>query len=249
MLWPLKTAGGNTTRGIEAASTGCCPICNTASCGQCADTPYWTCLSCDCWWQDPLPPKLYHGPHEAPGDAMGEADKEVNHALAHWLFGHVLKGAKGMTLDVGANYPWLAKCLRDLGCAAVAMDGSQDSHLYAAELGVAHLLSDFEEYDDEGGGGLSLITLVHAFEHLYEPIAALRKLRRLIAADGAVFIRMPDHRVPGFERDLTEGHYSIHPFFHTLTSVLQACVETKTFVVTEQYPLTPGQRDLVLRPL
>ena len=38
-----------------------------------------------------------------------------------------------------------------------------------------------------------------------------------------VFIRSPDHSVTGYERDLTPGHYTIHPFFHSITSILECC--------------------------
>lgn len=226
-----------------------CPVDRSEAQARHGTTPYWICPCCDLWFQDPAPPKLWHGSHEAPGDAMGDDEKGVNENLARWLFGHVMRGRPGPTLDIGSHYPWLAKCLNDRGCHALAIDGSQDSHVFAAELGVDHLLCDFETGADGLPPGQRLITFVHVFEHIYDPLAALRKLRALVADDGAVFIRMPDHRVPGYERDLTEGHFTIHPMFWTLTAILQACVETGVFVVSEQFVLTPGQRDLVLRPI
>lgn len=224
-----------------------CPICCTEARHQHGDSPYHVCPSCDLWFQDPLPDKVWHGPHEQPGDAMGEAEKRVNAELATRLFREALGGTPGPTLDVGSHYPWLAKTLRDLGCDARALDGSPDSAGFAAELGVPHTLADFEAW--EADGAYRLVTMIHVFEHMERPLEALRKLRWIVARDGAVFLRLPDHAVPGFERDLTPGHYRIHPMFHTLTSVLQACAETDTFEVVREQALVPGQRDLLLRPL
>lgn len=98
-------------------------------------------------------------------------------------------------------------------------------------------------------GAFDLITCIHSFEHMYRPLDALRKLRTLIANDGALFIRCPDSRVPGVERDYVDPLYATHPFVHTLSSVVRACAETGTFRVDWEQALVPGQRDIILRPL
>jgi 2-polyprenyl-3-methyl-5-hydroxy-6-metoxy-1,4-benzoquinol methylase len=124
-------------------------------------------------------------------------------------------------------------------------------------LGVPMLTADFEQITDAqirawtATERFALITLVHLFEHMYEPLAALRKLRRLVADDGVVFIRLPDHRVIGFERDLTPGHYTIHPFYHAFASVLELLVQGRDlFTVAHTSTMEGiGQRDIVLRPL
>ena len=154
-------------------------------------------------------------------------------------------------LDVGASCPYLAKCLIDLGCNAMAIEAAPGAPQYAAALSVPLLHCDFEEWTppEELLGSFNLVTMIHVFEHIYKPADAFRKVRRLLTPDGALFIRMPDHRVRGIERDLTPGHYTIHPYIHTLTSILQLCAETGTFAVEEQWALEPGQRDLLLRPL
>jgi SAM-dependent methyltransferase len=229
-----------------------CPICATVVSAQREGTPYWTCSGCGAWFQDPMPPKVYAGAHEERGDAMSDADKAANEWLAAYLFDDVLGFKTGRTLDVGAKYPYLASRLQARGCHAVAIDGDPDVERFGAQLGTIGYQLDFETgaiYDDGRLTPWDLITFVHVFEHLYDPTAAMRKLRRLVADDGHVFIRMPDHTVPGIERDLTPGHFSIHPFVHCLASIAELCARTETFRIDWHHALMPGQRDLVLSPI
>ena len=119
------------------------------------------------------------------------------------------------------------------------------------------LMADFEAIsptqirDWTASERFRLITLVHVFEHMYDPLGALRKLRGLVADDGYLFIRSPDHRVSGFERDLTPGHYTIHPYFHALGSLLELLVQGGDLFTLERASATEGfgQRDFILRPL
>jgi ADP-heptose:LPS heptosyltransferase/glycosyltransferase involved in cell wall biosynthesis len=189
-----------------------------------------------------MPPKLYHGPEEPP---YGDEDKRINKAIAQWLFNDQMGGKPGATLDVGARYPYLAHCFAELGCDAYAIDGEFEAH---EGLKAKTIAGDFEAWD--GDGKFRLISLIHVFEHLYDPLAAIRKLRRLITDDGRVYIRLPDHEVPGFDRDLTEHHYMIHPYFHCLSSILELLARAgDAFTVQSYAPLQPGQCDIILRPI
>ena len=240
-----------------------CPVCATRCSVRYATSPYWTCPSCDCWFQAPMPPKTYEAAHEKDQDGgftghlMTEGDKAVNRQLATALYKDWLKGAPGKTLDVGSKYPYLAHCLKELGCDAFGMDNIEIVPEYSRDLGVPMLMADFESISEDQirewtkAEKFSLITMVHVFEHMYDPLEALRKLRKLIADDGTLFIRLPDHGVAGFERDLTEGHYTIHPFFHSLSSLLELLVRGQDlFTVRLTYPMVgSGQRDLMLKPL
>ncbi len=208
-----------------------------------------------------MPPKLYQAPTEYDLAEMPEHDRKANRELADGIFRNVMGGKAGRTLDIGAKHPVLASALAALGCEAHAIDGVMPS----AEPGVTRYEQDFEtmrtvqKFTMISSGNESvnslwepfrLITMIHMFEHVYDPLAALRKLRALVEDDGRVFLRLPDHNVPGFERDLTAQHYSIHGYFHCLTSILECLKQTEnTFVIERTYPMTPGQRDIVLRPL
>ena len=86
------------------------------------------CPSCDCWFQSPLPSKVYEAAHEKDaeggftGHLMSDHDKAVNRGLAEHLFTTCLRGTPSRTLDIGSKYPYLAHCLRQLGCDAFGMD-------------------------------------------------------------------------------------------------------------------------------
>ena len=148
-------------------------------------------------------------------------------------------------LDIGGAFPYLAHCLAKRGCESYAIEPEPPPH----DLNVTMLPLDFER-DEIPNGPFDLITCIHSFEHMYRPLDAFRKLRRLIADDGRLFIRSPDHRVPGIERDMTPGHFEIHPMVHTLSSILQICVETgNTFEVESYEQMQPGQMNVILKPL
>jgi SAM-dependent methyltransferase len=218
-----------------------CPICNTASKGKRDGTPYEQCPGCGCWWQAEMPPKLYHGPEEPP---YGDDDKRINKAIAAWLFNDFMGAKPGKTLDVGARYPFLAHCFAQLGCDAYAIDGEFEPN---SGLDAKLIAGDFEQW--EGDGKFDLITIIHCYEHVYDPIAAMRKMRRLMSDRGGVFMRLPSHDVDGFERDLTEHHFLIHPFYHCRSSILEILARTDTFKIQYMNPIIPGQVDLFLRPL
>lgn len=223
-----------------------CPICQAPTALKRAETPYWICPGCDLWYQSPQPAKVWHGEHEPPPAAMSEGERSLNRGLARALFDKWLGGKPGRTLDVGAALPVLASAFHDLGCEAYAIDGEP---IPAPDLPVQTTLCDFEEMPPDAGL-FDFVSIVHVFEHLSRPLDAIRKLRAITRPTGFVFLRSPDHSVSGFERDLTPGHFTIHPFYHSLDSISEALVRTGTFTIAETYALHgAGQRDFILRPL
>ena len=221
-----------------------CPICETQTTRRVSTTAYLDCPGCGVWFQDQPPPKAYHGPDEPP---VTDLDRRANDAVAAWLVSDWCK-PPGRSLDIGARVPLLASALARRGFVASAMDVEFEGELLG---NVNYVQEDFEHWKlvDEGEDAYDLITLVHVFEHFYDPIEVFRKLRRLAAADGVMFIRLPDHTVAGYERDLSAHHYAIHPFFHCLASISELCAQTKAFAIEWQSELQPGQRDLILRPI
>jgi ADP-heptose:LPS heptosyltransferase/SAM-dependent methyltransferase len=240
-----------------------CPVCSTEAKTQYKTSPYWVCNYCDCWFQDPKPPKVYEADHEKTntgdfaGHLMSDHEKSINDQIANWLFKTYLGATPKKTLDIGSKYPYLAHCFKKRGCDSYGMDNIEIVPEYSKELDVPMLMADFEQITDDQikewtkTDKFDLISMVHVFEHMYEPKEALRKLRRLLADDGTLYLRLPDHSVPGFERDLTDGHYTIHPFFHSFTSILELLVQTQDLftVIGTTSPPTNGQRDIVLKPL
>jgi hypothetical protein len=199
---------------------------------------------------------VYHGPEEPDVDGMSEHDIAVNKGLAAHIVDNVMKWERRpdsepynyqrrrRVLDVGSKHPVLANAIQELVfSSADTMDPMGGT-----------IAADFESYKvsprREDSPRYDLITMIHVFEHLYDPLAALRKLRLMIADDGRVFLRLPDHSVPGWERDLTPHHFQIHPFIHSFTSILEALAQSPTFVVESRAPMVGyGQCDIVLRPI
>jgi tetratricopeptide (TPR) repeat protein len=188
---------------------------------------------------------------------MGDHEKSINKSLAEHIFIHHMDSIPDRTLDVGSKYPYLSKCLADLGCLSYGMDAIDEVNEYSNELNVPMVWGDFEKLSVEqilaqtGGEKFKLITLIHMFEHLYNPIEAVKKLKQLLTDDGVLYLRLPSHGVSGYERDMNEFHYKIHPYFHSMVSMLQILVEAKdAFVVESHTPMEgAGQVDVVLRPI
>src|SRR5574337_170314 len=134
----------------QIMSDAICPICNTKSEHDIGNSPYHSCMSCGLWFQYPLPPKTYEAAHEKDenggfrGHLMSDHEKEVNANLAKWLFDNYVKGP-ARTLDVGSKYPYLAHCLKNLGCNAFGMDNIEIVPEYSKELDVPMLMADFEK--------------------------------------------------------------------------------------------------------
>ena len=132
-----------------------CPICATLVTAQDPGTPYWACPgNCDAWFQSPLPPKVYEAAHEkdAHGDFAGHRMAiATRQSIVRWrriLFARWLDGRPGRTLDIGSKYPYLAHCLRELGCESFGMDNIEIVPEYARSLNVPMLMADFEEISD-----------------------------------------------------------------------------------------------------
>jgi 2-polyprenyl-3-methyl-5-hydroxy-6-metoxy-1,4-benzoquinol methylase len=142
-------------------------------------------------------------------------------------------------LDVTGLLPADGRCL-DFGCgrgAFLRAIGSVRARwkLSGLELDDRNLpalrsIPGFEtlEIGEAAGisGGYALLSMIHALEHLLDPLATLKILREKIAADGYLFIQVPNLADNPF--DLTIADHVSHFTPHTLTSLLSAA----GFVVT-----------------
>ena len=159
-----------------------CPICTSDITAPTAG-PYFGCAHCGCWFQSPMPPKVYHGPAEPGVDVMPDGERAVNVSLAKWLFTTVMCSRRGVTLDIGSKIPVLASALGDLECMPYALDAVAPQD----EPHVKGIVGDFESINPADlPADCDLITLVHTFEHFYDTLAALRKLRGLLSDRGRV---------------------------------------------------------------
>lgn len=241
-----------------------CKVCNTETTRKYQNTPYWICPGCELWFQDPMPTKVWEADHEKDkegnfaGHLMSDRDKKVNDDLANYMIQtYLVDKPNAKVLDIGSKYPYLAHCFRKRGFDSYGIDGIEIVPEYSQELGVPMIQGDFESltpaqlYKAFGHEKFDLITLIHVFEHFYDPLKVIEVLRSIVKDDGRIFIRSPDHDVAGFERDLTPGHYTIHPYFYSQPSILEVLTQAKDKFVLEQHTAMPGsgQSNFVLKPI
>ena len=127
-----------------------CPVCSAKTNTKIINTPYWNCPSCDCWYQDPLPPKVYEAVHEKgeqgefTGHLMSDNDKACNKYVADFIFNSPigLNSKPGKMLDIGAKYPYLSYCFKEVGCEAFAMDNIEIVPEYSKELDIPMLMAE-----------------------------------------------------------------------------------------------------------
>ena len=197
------------------------------------------------------PPKRFEGPAEGRGDSMSDGDKAANMHLA----GELVKLLNPLTnrprvLDVGAKYPYLMHCINKIHpkASTLAIDGIDEVTEFGAALGVdVRQLNIETEWDRcQLRGKFDLITLVHCIEHFYNPVEIMSYLRDLLYNDGQIFIRCPLSDVSGFERHMSEHHYTIHPSFFC-SSAIHELADKLNMVVTCETPFDGcGQGDFVL---
>lgn len=117
---------------------------------------------------------------------------------------------EGRVLDVGCGTGFLLERLADRGFSGTGVDLSPESVAHAnrrlAEVGAADRLhAEVGSAYEPPAGPWDLITLTDVLEHLEDPRACLRALRRELAPDGLLVISTPNRRsLPGARRWLAE---------------------------------------------
>lgn len=92
-------------------------------------------------------------------------------------------------LDYGAGEGHLVQAFLRLGCDARGVDSSAAAR--ASALRERGLRFD-ERLPAAAGTKFDLITFVHSLEHVVDPVSTLREAATLLAADGRIFIEVPN---------------------------------------------------------
>lgn len=249
-----------------------CIVCDGMICQPVLDTPYWECQGCNLWFQSPLPPKRFEAAAEktAEGvplaDQMSDRDRAIVQHYAQTFWYNYVQKLPGpqQVLDLGCKYPWFLKCLQEASGGAVqghgvdAMDSDPGSvpvmQQYESELGVPMLRLDFEQpvaaqqlLSVIAPGHYDAVSMIHVWEHVYDPHLGMGLLRSLLKPGGILLWRMPSHDVPGFQNHLSDRHYSIHPYFYCEKAIRTLVEQNGGFDLIETYGVGGGVRDFVLK--
>ncbi len=96
--------------------------------------------------------------------------------------------ARTRLLDVGCGSAWLADHFADY----TGIDGSPEAVAAAERRGRSVLLADVDEPLPFADGSFQGAVLKDVLEHVRDPVAVVREVRRLVAPGGRVFASSPD---------------------------------------------------------
>ena len=129
--------------------------------------------------------------HGFPGYAEAKIVPKIGVGLHEAVVRQLALSSRGRVLDVGTGSGELARRLVGLGFEVAACDGSPASHWNPGD-GVAYRECDLNAglpYDDES---FDYIVCLEVIEHLDNPFALCRELRRVLRKDGNIYISTPN---------------------------------------------------------
>jgi len=231
-----------------------CPICKSSHISDFLDfNTYKVCLSCNVYFQYPFPEKVYEGPDEnngrgpGTGHFMSDHDKEINRNLANSLYEMFYPNT---IMDVGCKYPFFLSVLKDRA-EVLGIDCVPNIIEYGKKLDVPVINDDLEIMDvSPHQRKYDLITLIHVFEHFYEPVRAMKNLIFCLSDRGVIYLRIPNMDVPGIEQDFTEHHSKIHPYIYSTQAMYMLVEKVSTLFECEIFRvdhIEPGQSDFYIR--
>lgn len=112
---------------------------------------------------------------------------------------HLHSTPGGRLLDVGAGSGAFVDFARRLGWEAEGLDPDPSAVASAQARGVPVRQGTLAEVESEGRE-YDAVTLSHVIEHLHDPLRELRRIRRLLAADGRLWIATPNLDALGHRR-------------------------------------------------
>jgi ADP-heptose:LPS heptosyltransferase/glycosyltransferase involved in cell wall biosynthesis len=160
---------------------------------------------------------------EYPPDEKFACNTLANSLLINWM------KKPGKVMDMYPQYTSLVDAFTNLGKGCTAYTSS--------------------EVKADGKEKFDLITFVHTFQKIPAVALNLKKLRSWLNPGGHIFIRMPDFKVKGYERDLTATHYAVANCFWSLDGFLELLSNNPYFTIAQTYEVGPGQRDYILKPI
>ena len=154
-------------------------------------------------------------------------------AVADRELRHQRNGRGARLLDVGAGNGAYVAYARRFGWEAEGIDPDAAGVATARDLGIPVGLGTLADMEDTATGTFASVTLSHVIEHLHDPETQLRRIHRLLAPDGHVWIATPNLEALGhrlFRRDWVGLDPPRHLVLFT-TDSLRSLLERTGFVV------------------
>lgn len=105
--------------------------------------------------------------------------------------------AAGTVLEIGCGSGYLLNRLKGAGWDVKGMDlSSMLVEEIKKRLGLDVIVSDFMEYEIPDDKKFDLVILRHVFEHLPDPMKAIKKMGGLIKEDGYILMEFPNIEAP-----------------------------------------------------
>jgi SAM-dependent methyltransferase len=219
--------------GRNVIHNGICPVCSNRLSPYIREIPdavtgrqfnVLKCDACGVGVTDPFPEQLqphyagYYGPRHG---ITAKFCTKRRIALVKKTAG---AGRGGRLLDVGCGDGLFLEAAQQSGWTVMGTE----LHPEPARAAGFEVYGSLDECADKGPFGC--ITLWHSLEHMSDPQAVMRKIRRLVADDGVVLIAVPDFE--GFQsRTFRESwlHLDVprHLYHFTATAVDQMLSQTE----------------------
>ncbi len=168
-------------------------------------------------------------------------EEKYRHPRAVWRRSqpHLGKARPEVVLDIGAGMGWSLDYVRkeiSPGARLAAIEPSADCRAHLTEaLGATVVTDDADTNWQEGReGAFDFVIMRHVLEHLLDPVAALRKVRHVLAPGGRAYVAVPDMMSP--IRPLAERWFEVvHTYYFGEVTLARAAARA-------------GLRPLVLQP-
>ena len=98
----------------------------------------------------------------------------------------------GRLLDVGTHCGFFLRMARGRGWQLCGVEASESSAQIAREAFGLDVRAGLLQDAQFGAASFELITLVDVLEHVADPLSLLREVRRILADDGVLFIKVPN---------------------------------------------------------
>jgi SAM-dependent methyltransferase len=161
---------------------------------------YYACHGCGLWWIDPVPDAaVLANAYPADYHAYQVAENQLQRTLKsrYWAgkarrlaarAGHTAK-----VLDIGCAHGEFLTALRDAGLPdGEGIEYNPESAARARALGFTVHVGDFDTIDLPEGQ-FDCVTMHNVLEHVTDPLAVLRRCRRLLKPGGWVLGETPNH--------------------------------------------------------